>query len=30
VEKHPEIEALWVFKNDDLKYSPGFEKYIRE
>ncbi|SHL47611.1 thiamine biosynthesis lipoprotein [Anaerocolumna jejuensis DSM 15929] len=30
VEKHPEIEALWVFKNGDLKYSPGFEKYIRE
>lgn len=30
VESHPEIEALWVFKNGDLKYSPGFEKYIRE
>ena len=30
VEKHPEIEALWVFKNGDLKYSPGFAKYIRE
>lgn len=30
VEAHPDIEALWVFKNGDLKYSSGFEKYIRE
>lgn len=30
VENHPEIEALWVLKSGELKYSPGFEKYIRQ
>lgn len=30
VAAHPQIQALWVFKNGEIKYSPGFAKYIRE
>lgn len=25
----PDTEAMWVFKNGDIKYSDGFEKYLK-
>lgn len=30
IESLPDTEALWVFPNGDMKYSSGFEKYIKE
>ena len=24
------VEALWIFKNGDIKYSDNFKKYIKE
>ncbi len=28
IEKIPDTEALWIFKNGDVKYSSDFESYI--
>lgn len=30
IESLPNTEALWVFKNGDMKYSTSFEEYIRK
>ena len=30
IESLPDTEALWVFPNGDMKYSSGFEKYIKK
>jgi thiamine biosynthesis lipoprotein len=28
IESLPDTEALWVFKNGDMKYSSNFNEYI--
>lgn len=30
INKIPDVEALWVFKNGEIKYSDGFEKYLKK
>nr|WP_246241072.1 FAD:protein FMN transferase [Anaerocolumna sedimenticola] len=30
IESIPDTEALWVFKNGDIKYSTNFESYVKK
>jgi thiamine biosynthesis lipoprotein len=30
IEELPGTEALWVFKNGEIKYSSNFDKYIKK